>query len=75
MNDQLTWLASQLAEKGPAHFHTELVRLASSAKRLAPGAAAVLADSRASDVVRLRAFSVVTRLLNGADTPNVDRVA
>lgn len=75
MNEQLTRLANQLAEEGPTPFHTELVRLASSARRLAPGPAAVLADPGASDVARLRAFSVVTRLLTSADTPDVDRVA
>ena len=56
-------LGVRVADDGVAAHHVSLVELARLTARLNPGAAAVLRDATAPDVVRARALAVASRSL------------
>ena len=72
----LAELGQRIVDDGPAAHHLLLQHLGALVAAATPGAAAALADATAPDVVRQRAFAVVSAALlrqpnnSGLDTAN-----
>lgn len=68
----LASLGNLLATEGVGRHEEALDALATQARRYAPGAATALSDRTLPEVVRLRAFAVVARVLARPGHANED---